>query len=122
MLLLRWHYEMISRLLIGLFIETPSQVLEDVAHRDIGNAFEMKIDIGDSPDDFFFEFEFFQDAVRPRGKPGYEILQVRIDMIGVGQDDFKRQTAFVEKTEPSFLKDDFFDAFVAHALVGRLTF
>lgn len=92
----------------------------------------MKIDIGNRFDDFeqairfiqlvdfFFEFEFFQDAACPRGKSGDKIGQVSGDMIGVGQDGFKRQTAFVEKAESGFLKHNFFDALVAHALIGGL--
>ena len=124
--------EMIPGFFVGLFVETPDQILENVAHRDIGNTLGMKIDIGDRFDDFvqairfiqlvdfFFEFEFFQDVARPRRESGYEILQVRIDMIGVGQNGLQRQTAFVEKAEPGFLKHNFFDTLVAHALVDGL--
>ena len=44
--------EVISGLLVGLLVEAPDEVLEQIAHRDVGDGVRVEIDGGDLLDDF----------------------------------------------------------------------
>ena len=88
---------MISGLLIGLLIEAPDEVFEDVAHRDVRDGVRVQVHGGDLLDDFkepvgflqlldlFVELELLDDLPSTGGEPGHVVAEIGGELVGVAE-------------------------------------
>ena len=101
--------EVIARLLVCLLVEPTDEVLEDVAHRDVGDGVRVQINCSDLLDDFkeavgllqllnlVGEIELLDDLPRARGEAGDEFREVGRELVRVAEELVEGEVAgFVE--------------------------
>ncbi|MPN09877.1 hypothetical protein SDC9_157170 [bioreactor metagenome] len=122
--------EMVASLFIGLFVETPDQIFEQVTHFDVRDAIRVQVDGCNLLDhlkqaigfvqllDFFIEFELLDDFPRPRRKTGDVVVQVGRQFIGITQQVLEGKFTGVVETELEAMIDHRLDGFGVVLAIG----
>ena len=113
--------EVISGLLVGLLVEAPDEVLEDVAHRDVRDGVRVQVHGGDLLDDFkeavgllqlldlVVELELLDDLPRAGGEAGHEVAEIGRELVRVAEELLEGELAGVVEGQLELLVDDLLD-------------